>query len=329
MDFDEVYKSIIPSENSILEQVDEYTLYCYYTGIDPLVLGKACNCPYRSDVIPSFSVFPSKSNYVEYMWKDHATGEYGNIFSLIQKIEQLETKKEVLGRINDDFGLGYTISDPTRRDKIIWYEKPTLNEIKISVVNQEFTEKGREFWNQFRIDKQLLDFYNTTQIKYFWTWVGQPAPRIADDPYFAYRIGNFYQTYAPYQPKINKFRNDWPENYFFGYIQLPQRGTRVIIDKSSKDVIFCRRIGEWAVSSKSETTYLPTTKLLELKERFDKVFLMLDNDIPGQKMVEKYMKEFPFLIPRFIPKELAKDKTDLCKVVGFEKTKEIVDKLLE
>lgn len=237
MDFDEVYKSIIPSENSILEQVDEYTLYCYYTGIDPLILGKACNCPYRSDVIPSFSVFPSKSNYVEYMWKDHATGEYGNIFSLIQKIEQLETKKEVLGRINDDFGLGYTISDPTRRDKIIWYERPTLNEIKISVVNQEFTEKGREFWNQFKIDKQLLDLYNVSQSKYYWSYIGQTAPTTVPDPSFNYRIGAYYQIYTPNAPKGQRFRNDLPENYFFGYLQLPKTGDILVIDKDRKSVV--------------------------------------------------------------------------------------------
>jgi hypothetical protein len=263
------------------------------------------------------------------MWKDHATGDYGDIFKLIQLIEQLDTRREVFGRINDDFGLGFTISDPIRRDKIIWYEKPTLNEIKIKVVNQELSRSGKAFWDQFKIDKQLLEFYNTTQISYYWTYLGQPAPNTAADPHFAYRVGNFYQLYAPYLPKVDKFRNDWPENYFFGYIQLPKQGDRIIIDKSSKDVIFCRRLGEWAVSSKSETTYLPTTKVLELKERFNKVYLMLDNDAPGQKMVDKYMNLYPFLIPKFMPKELGKDKTDVCKKIGFEETEKLIKQLLD
>lgn len=330
MDFDEVYKSIIPSEKSILEQIDEYTLYCYYTGIDPLILGKAHKAPYyRKDDIPSFSVYPSKSNYVEFMWKDHATGEYGSIFQLIQKIEQLESVKEVLARINEDFALGYTINDPVRKDKIIWYDKPELNQIKIQVKNREFSEAFKSFWNQFRIDKKLLDFYYTTQPEFYWTYLSQEYPTTAPNPMIAYRVGEFYQLYSPYAPKGDKFRNNLPENYFFGYIQLPQTGDRLILDKSSKDVIFCRRIEEWAVCSKSETTFLPKAKLLELKERFTKIFLMLDNDVPGIRMVEKYLKEYPFLIPKFIPKELSKDKTDLVKKIGFEGAEKIIKELIE
>lgn len=330
MDFDEIYRSIIPSQQSILEQVDEYTLYCYYTGIDPLILGKACSCPYRSDEVPSFSVFPSKSNNVEYMWKDHATGEYGNIFKLIQKIEYLDSLQEVFGRINDDFGLGFTITDPIRRDKIIWYEKPTLNEIKIRVKNREVpTEAYKAFWKQFRIEKDLLDFYNTTQPEYYWSYIGQEAPTTAPDPCIAYRIGEYYQLYNPYAPKVDKFRNDLPENYFFGYQQLPKSGDKLVIDKSSKDVIFCRRLDYWGISGRSETTFLPKIKLLELKERFNKIYLTLDPDRAGLMMTEKYLEEFPFLIPRFLEDKEAKDKTGHAIKYGFDHAREIVDKLLE
>lgn len=328
MDFDEIYRSIIPSEKSILEQVDEYTLYCYYTGLDPLILGKACPCPYRKDDIPSFSVFPSKSNNVEYIWKDHATGDSGSIFKLIQKIEQLETRQQVLGRVNDDFSLGYNVANPVRKEKIVWYEKPTLNQIKIRIVSRELSEKGKAFWEQFRIDKPLLDLYNVQQVRFYWTYEGQKAPTTAIDPMFSYRIGDYYQLYSPYAQKEYKFRNDLPESYFFGYLQLPSTGSRLIIDKSSKDVIFCKRLGYNAVSGKSETTFIPQKKVLELKERFSKIYLMLDNDGPGRAMTEKYIKEYPFLTPRFIPQDLSKDKTDLCKKVGFEKAQEIINELV-
>lgn len=326
MDFDELYKSIVPSQKSILEQVDEYTLYCYYTGIDPLILGKAHNAPYRRDNVPSFSVFPSKSNHVEYWWKDHTTGENGTIFRLVKKIENLTTNDEVLGRINEDFGLGYTINSPVRRDKIVWYEKPELNLIKIRVVNRPFSPVGREFWRQFRIENDLLNLYETTQVEYYWTYEGQATPQLALDPTFAYRIGGYYQLYSPTAPKQFKFRNDLPENYFFGYLQLPPTGSRLIIDKSSKDVIFCRRLGYDAVAGKSETTFLPHSKVMELKERFDKIYLMLDNDGPGRAMTEKYLKQYPFMIPKFMP---YKDKTDTCKVMGFEKTQEVLRELIQ
>jgi DNA primase len=69
--------------------------------------------------------------------------------------------------------------------------------------------------------------------------------------------------------------------------------------------------------------------VLELKERFNKVYLMLDNDAPGQKMVDKYMNLYPFLIPKFMPKELGKDKTDVCKKIGFEETEKLIKQLLD
>lgn len=327
MDFDELYKSVILSEKSILEQVDEYSLYCFYTNIDNLILGKAYNAPYyRLDICPSFSIYEAKQGSVEYMWKDHATGESGTIFKLIQKIEQLQNRQEVLARINEDFALGYCSQTIERKPKLILFEKPEQNDIKIKVVNQPFSELGKEFWQSLHVDNELLSFYSTTQVKYFWSYEGQTAPTTAADPTFAYRVGKFYQLYSPFVEKRYKFRNDLPENYFFGYLQLPATGDKLIIDKSCKDVIFCRKLGYNAVSGKSETTMIPHQKMLELKERFKEVYLMLDNDPPGRKQTEKYLTLYPWLKVRFL--EQAKDKTDLVKLVGFEQTSTIVKDLL-
>ncbi len=330
MDFEQTYRSIFPTPEVILELVDEYTLYCYYTGIDDLAPGRVYCAPYyRKDDNPSFSMYVSNRSEYQYMWKDHATGARGHIFHLIMAIEGLATITEVCGRINHDFALGLGTNDPVRRDKIVWFEKPPDNQIKISIVPYtEWTEKGKTFWKPFRIERGLLDEYGVDQVQFYWSYVGQPAPTTAPDPTFSYRIGKSYQLYSPYALKINKFRNDWPENYFFGYLQLPERGDKLVIDKSSKDVIFCRRLGYNAVCGKSETTFIPERKIIELKNRFDKVYLTLDNDKPGRIQSEKYLSLYPWLHVRFIPQELAKDKTDLCRAVGFEEAERIITQML-
>lgn len=327
MDFAELYKSIRISEQSVLELVDEYTLYCHYTGIDPLIIGKAYNAPYyRQDLCPSFSVFESKHKGIEFMWKDHTTGESGTIFNLIQKIEQLNSKNEVLALINEDFALGYNTQPPLRKDKIVWYDRPDQNDIKIQIVEQPLTTEGTKFWNQFGITKDLLDFYKAGQVKYFWKYEGQQVPTTASDPTFFYRVGEYYQLYSPFAEKQYKFRNDLPENYFFGYLQLPKTGRLLVIDKSSKDVIFCRSLGFNAISGKSETTMIPHNKILELKDRFTEVYLTLDNDKAGIQQTEKYMALYPWMKPRFLTE--AKDKTDLAKLVGVNKAKDIITNLL-
>lgn len=41
MNFEDLYNVIVPNEKGILSMVDEYTLYCYYTDNDNLLIGKS------------------------------------------------------------------------------------------------------------------------------------------------------------------------------------------------------------------------------------------------------------------------------------------------
>lgn len=326
MDLEGLINSAGPSDENILDAVDEYTLYCYYSGIEDLKLNRVYPAPYRSDPLPSFVVFlATRVSGVQYLWKDHGKGEIGNIFTLIQRMCNLGSRREVYARISEDFGLGYNLPS-VKREKIILYEAPSVNDIKIRVADIPLTEKGLAYWDQFAIDKKLLDLYNTVQIEWYWSYEGQQSPYLVPDPTFAYRTGQYYQIYSPFAPKQQKFRNDLPENYFFGYLQLPKTGDKLIIDKSCKDVIFCKRLGYDAVCGKSETTFIPDFKMIELHQRFKDIYLMLDNDAAGKKMTDKYLSLYPWLKPRFL--SVAKDKTDACKLLGVEGVDKIVQNLL-
>jgi hypothetical protein len=327
MDFYDAYKSTILTSETVLDLVDEYTMYCYYTKIAELIPGRCYHAPYRDDRVPSLTLYPSRGGTTEYMWKDMATGEAGNIFKLIRKVEQLDSMEQVLARINEDFGLGYEAANPVRKDKVVLFQRPELEPVKIRIVEQPFTLAANRFWRQFSIEKDLLDLYHTTQVKYLWTWIGQAVPRQVPDPTFAYRVGTYYQIYSPYVQKVDKFRNDMPESHFFGYLQLPAGGNKLIIDKSAKDVIFCRRLGYNAVCGKSETIMIPDHRMMELKDRFKEVYLTLDNDAAGMQQTEKYMSKYPWLKPRFLNE--AKDKTDLCIKVGFEQAERTINALLQ
>lgn len=326
-ELDDLVRSIAPTERTILEAVDEYSLYCFYTGIDDLKLNRVYPAPYRIDPLPSFVVFTTnRYNDVEYLWKDHGKGEVGSIFNLIQKICGLRSKLEVFAKISDDFGLGYDLCPPGG-GKIVLYGHPREVDIKIRVATQPPTEAGLAYWKTFGIGQDLLERFCVNQIKWYWSYNGQQTPYLVPDPTFSYRMGQYYQVYSPFAPKIDKFRNDLPENYFFGYLQLPPTGKKLIVDKSCKDVIFCKRLGYDAVTGKSETTFIPERKMLELRDRFEEIYLMLDNDTAGKKMTERYLSLYPWLKPRFLT--IAKDKTDACRLVGIEETGHIVKALVE
>src|ERR1700750_1621850 len=103
MTFEELYRAIVPTKESVLEAIDEYTLYCFYTGIPDLVLAHEYSAPYRVDERPSFTVYPNTRGDTEFMWKDQATGESGDIFKLVKKLNNLKTTSDAIYHIASDF----------------------------------------------------------------------------------------------------------------------------------------------------------------------------------------------------------------------------------
>lgn len=314
-------------DRQILEAVDEYSLYCFYTGIDNLVIGQTYISPIRLEADPSFVVFESsKYENVEFMWKDHG-GDSGSIFTLIQRLFGLQSRSQAYSKIIDDFQLDFSGVEYSIGEKKVSVVRKKVDPTKIRISSIPFSMKGKDYWDQLGITDTILNYYHTSQIQYYWTKIGQVAPTHAVDPMFAYRVGAYYQLYVPgiYGHK-KMFRQDLPPNYFLGYIQLPKTGDILIIDKSMKDLMFCRAIGYWAVSGKSETTIIPGGKMEELRRRFKRIFLMLDPDKAGLEQTDKYLSLYPWLIPRFLKE--AKDKTDLCMKVGFDEAKKIINEII-
>lgn len=324
-EFDKLATDRIYQQRKILKAVDEYTLYCFYSDIEDIRPGRVYRSPLRDDVNPSFVFYETrKFSDCEYLWKDMATGDSGSIFKLVKLRFGLSSYREVYALIAKDFALDEDIGDEQVVNRIALYTRPPSVDVKIEPNWIPFNEKGLAYWNQWRIKEDLLSFFDTFQTDAYWT---NGIIHGVLDPTFVYRIGEYYQLYSPYASREFKFRNDLPEEYFFGYLQLPEKGKKLIIDKSSKDVIFDRVLGLYAVAGKSESTLIPHHKMIELKDRFEEIYLTLDPDAAGRKQTEKYMSMYPWLKPRFLDE--AKDKTDLALKVGFDKAKETIYKLVE
>jgi putative N-acetylmannosamine-6-phosphate epimerase len=84
-----------------------------------------------------------------------------------------------------------------------------------------------------------------------------------------------------------------------GYKQLPNKGERVIITSSLKDVICLHAAGYNAIAMQSEMQ-VPEQKLVdELKSRFKQIDVLYDNDFakvnnPGQTMAKKICDLYGF-----------------------------------
>lgn len=328
---DELCRQYAPNRDDILKAVDEYTLYCYYTDIRDLPVKRRVRSPIRehgdkADDNPSFAIFPTaEAKPFEFLWKDHGKAIGGNIFDLVRILYRLSSYNEVYALICQDFSLDFKTEQVVA--KVIQYQRPILESIKLRIHQVPFSKRGLNYWSDLNIGVERLEKFNVKQFDYYYSVADQETPTGVLDPSFAYTIGNHYQLYSPYAGKDRKWRSDLPEGYFLGYLQLPKTGEKLVIDKSFKDIIFDDVLGYPATAGKSETTMIPHHKMLELHKRFPKIYLTLDPDKAGFAQTDKYMALYPWLIPRFLTE--AKDKTDLCKLVGFERAKEIIIKLLQ
>lgn len=329
-EFDALVASRLASRKLILERVDEYTLYCFYLDQDEIKIKQPILSPIprkdnKQERNASFVIYPTRFyEDLEFAWNDRALNISGNIFHLIKLIYRLNTFEQVYNLIATDFDLG--VGSELRADKICLYARPPLINSKIRIHSVDFTQTGEQYWERLHINQQVRQKYIATQIDHYWSYAEQQCPYTCKDPTFAYQLGGYYQIYSPLAPKNEKFRNDLPPSYFLGYLQLARNGDVLVIDKSMKDVMVCDVMNFPAVAGKSETTEIPEKFMLELRDRFRRIFLCLDPDEAGYRQTEVYVAKYPWLEPRFLKE--AKDKSDLITTVGFDRAETIIKQLL-
>ena len=92
-----------------------------------------------------------------------------------------------------------------------------------------------------------------------------------------------------------------------------------------KDLMSMASFGITACAPNSETIFMSDKMLEELKQRFEKIIVMFDNDKPGISAMRKLKKKYPELTYFFIPRKYkCKDFSDLRAMYGRDKTKELI-----
>jgi hypothetical protein len=273
--------------------------------------------PFRKDKNPSFGIFYSKRTN-QLLFKDHGTGECGNVIKFVQ----LYTGKTNYNDILQDIVAKLNITPETRLDSSKQYIPST--ETVIGVVRQEFTDTDIKYWGQFNISTKTLKKFNVNSIKYYLCNGVVKGIYKPENPMYAYKVYNNFKVYRPLGDKYTKWRNNLTEYDVQGYEQLPKKGDICIITKSLKDVMCLHEMGIPAVSPSSESTWLPDTVLEDILKRFKRVLICFDRDGPGMRNLRKISLKTGLngLIMKKSFK--AKDISDAISVNGFEKVKEYI-----
>ena len=299
----------------ILSKVTEYDIYAHYLG--QFKVGMIYNSPFRKDKNPSFGIFYSKRTK-QLLFKDHGTGECGNVIKFVQ----LYTGKTNYNDILQDIVAKLNITTDTRLDSSKQYIPS--QETVIGVVRQEFTDVDTNYWSQFHISIKTLKKFNVNSIKYYLCNGVVKGIYKPENPMYAYKVYNNFKVYRPLGDKYTKWRNNLTEYDVQGYEQLPKKGDICIITKSLKDVMCLYEMGIPAISPSSESTWLPDTVLEDILKRFKRVLICFDRDGPGMRNLRKISLKTGLNGLIMHKKFKAKDISDAIKANGFDKVKEYI-----
>jgi hypothetical protein len=333
--FDDFAESLSITKQKVLDVLEEWSLYCYYLSeayeipdFEP-EQRKAYTSPIREDDDddkPSFSVYEARTNGLcQYVWKDSGKRKSGNIFYLVSLLYGLTKEEDVLRKIDSDFATDLFPDNPQNPNPPKLITKPkTKDPAVIRILSKPFTKEGLAFWAKYGITEEDLKYEEITEIQYFWTRKDQVVPNTPPSLCFAYKIGDFYKLYQPYN-KEYKFIQDYPEQVVEGWLQLKHEQDLLIITKSRKDVIVLRKLGYEAVSPKSESTMIPAKHMEKLKSDYKRILVLFDND--GKHNGEIYQKEYGLSLIFIPPESGFKDISDFRAGTSEEEAKQLLKQL--
>ena len=310
----------------ILSRFSEEQLMEYYLHI-PVKKG-LFRSPLRRDKQPTCSFYRNKSGTL--IFKDFATGQHLNVFDVVQSIFRCDYF-ESLRIIANDFGIVQDNTLHKNPGKInlnpIKIKDKEISKIQIEV--QEFTDSELKWWGKYGISKDILKRFDVYSCKHVFLNDQLFAESQQHCPIFGY-YGKKYQgleLWRCYFPKRTSFRfiTNWPSKKIQGYDQLPKKGKLLVITKSMKDSMCLYSCGITACAPNSENLFIPDKVLEDLKNRFENIVVLYDNDRPGLYNMAKIRKEHPELTYVFIPKRYgSKDISDFYKDHGRKETLNLI-----
>ena len=293
------------SLEDILSRVSEGDILSFYLGINevPCII----HSPLREDKRPSFGLYSIDGRRIFYT--DLSTRERGGLFDLLSNMWGV-SYKEVLERINQD------LSKFSSSSHIKFYNSSTDLKCK----TREWRNYDIEYWESYGISLEWLKYAEVYPISH--------KIIIKDGKQYVFGADKYAYAYVEhkegkvtlkiYQP-FNKMGYKWANKHDTSVISLwtkvPQQGEIICICSSLKDALcLWANTGIPSIAIQGEGYTISDTAINELKRRFNKVFILFDNDEAGLMNGEKLSQQTGFInvvLPKFEELGYPKDISDL------------------
>jgi hypothetical protein len=303
------------SVEEVMSRVSHADLLYHYFGIASLPT--VINSPLRRDEHPSLYIYSPDG--IKVLYKDCATGDSGDIYTLLMKKEGLSFG-QLLRRIASEKVFSKGNFDACSPKRAI---KKTFRELRVAV--REWRDYDVNYWQSYGISLNWLKYaevypishkivykdnnrYVIHAVKYAYVFVERKEGNIS------------LKIYQPFAEKRYKWDNSNDSSVVGLWTKIPEYGDKVVICSSLKDALcLWSNTGIPSIYVQSETIGLSSTAQEVLKKRFKEIFVLFDNDKAGLKDGKNFSEMTGFtnlVLPLFSE---GKDISDFFKAYGKEK----------
>lgn len=277
--------------------------------------------PLRSDNRPSFGLYSPDGTHINYI--DFGTKDKGTTLTLLSKMWNTDTYNTIK-KINDEIGLisnSRGIITLNKSNNRVVVRKSINTDLKCKI--REWKDYDIKYWESYGISLKWLKLAEVYPISHKIIVKNNHSYVFKADKYaYAYvehKEGKVtLKIYQPFNKKY-KWSNKHDKSVISLWTKVPEYGDKLCICSSLKDALcLWANTGIPSLSIQGEGYSMSKTAIDELKRRYKKVYILLDNDITGLLDGVKLAEETGFtniILPQF---ERGKDVSDLMKVKGKE-----------
>lgn len=325
-------KSDCNTVNDVMKRISHADLLSHYLGINTLPV--LINSPLRNDDIhPSFFIYSPDGTKV--LYKDFATGDRGDIYSLLSHRHNLTFAQLIRKIASEDAFISSTsiTFEPSTRKDLKQFERTTSD---LRVKTRGWEPYDIEYWETFGITMKWLKYADVYPVSHIILY--------KNDRKYVFHAAKLSYAFVErkennislkcYQPLVKNKRRKWLTSNNGSVVglwtKIPEKGNKLVICSSLKDALcLWANTGIPAIYVQSETTGMSQTAQEVLKGRYKNIFICFDNDAPGIIDGEKFSEQTGFTNIVLPPFEGGKDIADLYKVKGRDEFKKIMTALFE
>ena len=320
--------SVQESVSDVMSRVTHAELLSHYLGIDTLPV--LISSPLRNDdTHPSFFIYSPDG--IKVLYRDYATGEHGDIYSLLQAIKHWS-----FAQLIHNIAVEKSFAKTNIHNTASQGKKFARTPIDIKVKVREWKDYDIKYWQSYGISLKWLKYAEVYPISHKIIYKGGQR-YVFHAAKYAYvfverKEGNI--SLKVYQPLVEDKRRKWDNSNDASVVglwtKIPSKGEKLVICSSLKDALcLWANIGIPAIYVQSETTGMSETAQLVLRQCYKHIFICFDNDAPGLLDGEELAMKTGFknvVLPYFSE---GKDISDLFKARGKEEFINIVKPLFD